>query len=101
MVKLPIIQLVYLGTVQLPRPQSHLIIPTSTTPTIISSTVRQENGCLLIPIRIAGLVVLFPATAMSVEIWPPIAPEQLKIEEDATQVRLSYTVTHLSSLCSR
>lgn len=31
---------------------------------------------------------------MSVEIWPPIAPEQLKIEEDATQAReLSWLLT--------
>ncbi|KAI1162054.1 hypothetical protein F5B18DRAFT_662666 [Nemania serpens] len=35
---------------------------------------------------------------MSVEIWPPIAPEQLKIEEDATQAReLTWLLKNLQS----
>ncbi|KAI1181644.1 hypothetical protein F5B17DRAFT_424369 [Nemania serpens] len=35
---------------------------------------------------------------MSVEIWPPITPEQLKIEEDATQVReLAWLLKNLRS----
>ncbi|KAI1112111.1 hypothetical protein F5Y14DRAFT_423197 [Nemania sp. NC0429] len=35
---------------------------------------------------------------MSVEIWPPIAPEQLKIEEDATQAReLTWLLQNLQS----